>query len=61
MHAYSSILPAVLAVDEAEGQRGRDLLTAVTVAADAQCRLALAYPLQLEEVASLTKLVSLLV
>jgi 2-methylcitrate dehydratase PrpD len=45
MHAYSTILPAALAVGEAEGRTGKDLLAAVTVTADVQRRVALASPL----------------
>jgi hypothetical protein len=46
MHAYSTILPAASAVGEAEDRTGKELFTAVTVAADVQCRVALGYPLQ---------------
>jgi 2-methylcitrate dehydratase PrpD len=46
MHAYSTILLAALTLGEAEGRTGMRFLAAATVAADVQCRVAIAHPLQ---------------
>lgn len=44
LHVGASAVPAVLAICEAEGRRGRDLLVGIVAAAETMARLALAAP-----------------